>query len=511
MTTHSTFHLKPVEGITRWLIVISVMLVAVIEVLDTTIVNVALSHMMGALGATRDQITWVLTSYIVSAAIVMPLTGFLVDLFGRKRFLLICIAGFLIASMLCGLSQSLFQIVVFRIMQGLFGAALIPLSQYILLDTFSTEEHGKAMAIWGIGIMVGPICGPTLGGYITDLWNWRWIFYINVPFCLMAFLMAVQVVQETPIRPREIDWAGIFWMALGIGCLQIFLDRGQTEDWFESKLIIAMMAGATICLTVFVVRGLNRKNNVINLHLFANSNFTYGCILMVMFAMSMFSTITLQPIMMQQLMSYSPQNAGLVMAPRGLSSAITMLFVGRFITMFDPRIFIIVGLFDSVYTSYLMSQFNLQTSFEVMAWVSFIQGVGIGLFFVPLTTLTLSMLPSSAQAEGSGLFNFARNLGISIGISLISTFVARSSQVNWNYLIEKFSTSSPNFQNWLAHHGMNMQDPHTIAFMSLQIAQQSSMVAFVNAYWLIGLCYLVTIPLVFFLKKPAVIKPVMME
>ncbi len=495
-----------VTGLTRWLIVVSVMLVAIIEVLDMTIVNVALSPMMGALGATQDQITWVLTSYIVSAAIVMPLTGYLVEVVGRKRLLLINIIGFMGASLLCGLSHSLTQIVVFRILQGIFGASLIPLSQYILLDTFLPEERGKAMAIWGIGIMVGPILGPTLGGYITDTANWRWIFFINLPVCILAFFMALQVIIETPRIHKTTDWVGLFWMVLGVGCLQLFLDRGQTEDWFESKFIILMAILSVFALTLFIIRGLKVSHNIINLKLFLDYNFSTGCFVMVIFSMGVFSLIALQPLMVQQLMDYPAKIAGLSMAPRGLSSALAMLFIARYISVVDPRLFIASGLLVSALTSYAMSHFTLQTSFNMITMVSLIQGFGIGLFFVPLSTSVFATLDSSKQAEAAGLFNFGRNLGTSIGISITSTLLARYTQLNWGYLSAHFSIENPNFQWFLQQHHWTVQDPKALAYLSRELARQSSMLAFINIYWLLAVSFLFAIPFVFLLKKTTVHK-----
>lgn len=499
------------QGMTRWLITIAVMLVAVIEVLDMTIVNVALEPMMGALGATRDQITWVLTSYIISAAIVMPLTGFLVDRLGRKKLLLINIIGFMITSALCGVAQSLMQIVFFRVLQGVFGAALIPLSQYIMIDTFSKEERGMAMAIWGIGIMVGPILGPTLGGYITDTLNWRWIFFINIPVCVIAFFMSLQFVKETVTKAREVDWLGLTLMILGVGCLQFVLDRGQTADWFESYSIIFSAIICVIALTTFIVRGKSYAKNIIKLQLFKDYNFTICCIVLVMFCMGLFSIVAMQPIMMQQLMDYPAKIAGLVMAPRGLTSAIAMLVVSRTITRFDPRFFVITGLFILAITAYWMSHFNLTTSYAVMSSVSLLQGFGVGFFFVPLSTLAFVTLPAELQAEGAGLFNFARNLGTSLGISMVSTFVARSTQTNWNYVVSQLHVNKPSLQQFLTEHHWTLARPDALAYFLKQINLQSSMVAFVNAYWMIAVCFLLGLPLMFLLKRPKEVKLVIGE
>lgn len=504
MQPANTSHQASIEpGITRWLIVFAVMLVAVIEVIDMTIVNVALTPLMGALGATSDQVTWVLTSYIVAAAIVMPLTGFLVDIIGRKRLLLIDIVGFMIASILCGLSTSLSQMVLFRVLQGLFGASLIPLSQYILIDTFPPQDRNKIMAVWAMGIMAGPIMGPTLGGYLIDTFNWRWIFFINPPFCLVAFFMALQTVKETPIKKLDVDWLGLFLMAFGIGCLQIMLDRGQTEDWFASPIIIVLAISSLISLMLFLVRGIPLgEKNIINLTLFANSNFSISAIMLVLFSMGFFGIIALQPIMVQNIMQYPASTTGLLMAPRGLTSMLGMIIVGRFGSWLDLRLFLCIGLLISIITTYWMSQFNLEASFAVMAFVNFAQGLGIGFFMVPAATIAYSTLQSKYFAEGSGLANFSRSLGTSVGISLSSTYVIRKSQINWNYLASHLSSDNPYLQTFLQSRHWDMHSHQTIAYFSNQLFKQASMVAFVNTYRAIAIIFFLIFPLIFLLKKP---------
>lgn len=492
-----------VDNLTKWLIAFSVILVTVIEVLDMTIVNVALPHMMGALGANTDQITWVLTSYIVASAIVMPLTGFLVGFFGRKQILLICISGFLVSSLLCGISTSLTEMVIFRITQGMFGSLLIPLSQYILIETFPENERGKAMALWGIGVMVAPILGPTLGGIITESWNWRWIFFINIPVCALAFLMIFQLLKQSEQIKRKIDWISLTWMFLGVGCLQTFLDRGQTEDWFESKLIISLMMISFISLTIFIYRSLKYPNPLINLRVFKDINFAQSCFMVLCFGGAFFSIIVLQPIMMQNLMGYSPYYAGLVMAPRGLTSAITMIFIPKLLSKIDARWLMAIGLLILSYSSFLMSGFTLTSSFKYMSIVSAIQGVGVGAFFVPLSTIAFSNLPTDQQAEGSGLYNFTRNIGMSIGISAASTFYVRSSQMNWNNLISNLSLTNVNLQNWLNQQFASIHDPYIIAYLTTQLSKQANMIGFINTYWLIGAALLMIAPLTFLLKRPA--------
>lgn len=486
----------------RWLVVIAVMIAAIIEVLDITIVNVALSRMMGSFGATQDEIAWVVTSYIVSAAIVMPLTGLLVDLLGRKRLLLISIIGFTITSVLCGLSQSLFQIVTARVLQGVFGASLIPLSQYILIDTFPPEEQSKAMAVWGTGVMSGPILGPMVGGYITDALSWHWIFFINVPVGIIAFLLAVRVITETPTRKRVIDWIELVWFIIGIGCLQIFLDRGQIDDWFESSHITLLALIAIFAIIMFSVRSLKNGNSVINLRLFKDYHFTMCSIMITIFSMGLFGLIVLQPLMLQTLMNYPAKTAGLVMAPREITTAIGMALVAAFANKIDPRVFVIAGFLFSGWSSYLMSQLDLTASFSSMVLLVLIQGVGTGLFFVPLATLGFSTLSGKQHAEASGVFNFFRNLGTSIGVSLINTYFSWQSQIHWNHLSGFLNPTNIDFQNSLDRFNWSLHDPPAMIYYIGQLSKQSHVLAFINAYWLIAIGFLVCIPLVFFLKKP---------
>ncbi len=486
----------------RWLITITIMLVAIIEVLDMTIVNVSLPHMMGALGATSDQITWVLTSYIVSAAIVMPLTGMLVDRLGRKPLLIISIIGFLIASMLCGAAMTLSQIVFFRMLQGIFGAPLVPLSQYVLRDTYPPDKQGDAMAIWGIGIMTAPILGPTLGGYITEISSWRWVFYINIPVCVIAFFMALRYIQDTPIKKIPIDWLGLILMASGIGCLQILLDRGNSSDWFSSNVIIILAIISAICLTTFIIRGFNKANNIVNIRLFTERNFAIATLLITTFCISIFGVMSSLPYMLEHLMNYSTATTGLVMAPIGIVSAIGMQIGTRLMYRFGYRIVVSSAILIMSLATYLMSGYNLNMGITTILIPSLIQGLGMGFFFVPLATFAFAYLPEKYVAQASGLFTFGRSLGSSIGISIISTIVAREAQINWNRLGGHIQQTSGNLQQWLATTHLQLSDPLTIHRLSIELSRQSQMIAFIDAFKAISIAFLCITPLVFLLKAP---------
>lgn len=489
----------------RILITIAVMLVAIIEVLDMTIVNVALPPMMGSLSANSDQITWVMTSYIVSAAIFMPLTGFLVNYMGRKRLLLLNIIGFLIASVLCGLSVNLVQMVIFRTLQGIFGASLVPLSQLILNNSYVPEKRGQAMAIWGMGIMAAPVLGPTLGGYITDTLNWRWIFYINVPVCLLAFMLCLQVITESPIKKQKIDWLGMFLMATGIGCLQIFLDRGNSENWFESTQIVLYSVIMVVCLTTFIIRGLRKTDNIINLKVFANRNFALSFTIILTYCASFFGIIALQSLMLENLMGYPTITAGELMAPRGLASFISMAAVANLITRIDPRKIIAVGLILSIIGTYAMTSFSLESSTGFIIWTSAIQGFGMGMFFVPLSTIAFSSLAKKDIAEASGLFSFGRSLGQSIGISIYSTILSRENQINWNHLVGYINEYNVSFQIWQAKIQHLLPENAMYQLLAGLISKQAGMIAFIDCYWMATLTIFVTLLLLFFMARPKVV------
>lgn len=498
MTTH-TYITDPFE---RWMITISVMLVAVLEVIDMTIVNVALPNMMGALGANADQITWVLTSYIVSSAICMPLTGFLVTRLGRRRLLLINIVGFLISSMLCGMSVTLPQMVFFRTLQGIFGATLVPMSQYILRDSFPPNEQGKAMAIWGIGIMAGPVLGPTIGGYITESMNWRWIFYVNVPVCIMAFLMTLKFISETPRSKPFIDWPGLFLMAVGIGAFQIFLDQGNEYNWFDSNGILILFLISVYTLSYFIARGWYYPRNIINLHLFKDRNFCVATLVLTFYCMIVFGLLTLQPIMMQNFLNYPVLTTGLIMAPRGFASALSMVIVAKLMGKVDLRVLIIVGLILSAVGTYVMTETSLYMSEPYLIWSGVIQGLGMGLIFVPLSALALSTINPQHTAEGSGLFSFGRSMGSSIGISILSTIVTQETQINWNVLGGHIYQGNPNFNQWLTYSNLTLTNPNTPPILGYMLNNQASMIAFVDAYWITFWGFLFMIPLVMLLQPP---------
>ncbi|MGH8415544.1 MAG: DHA2 family efflux MFS transporter permease subunit, partial [Gammaproteobacteria bacterium] len=401
------------------LITIAVMLGTLLQVLDTTIVNVSLPNMQGSLSASQDQISWVLTSYIVGAAIMTPPTGWLAGRFGRKHIYIISMLGFLAASFLCGTATSLLEIVLLRVLQGLFGATMVPISQAILLDSYPREKHGMAMAIFGMGIMLGPILGPVLGAYLTDYYSWRWVFFINIPVGILAVLMTLAYVHETPInRERRFDGWGFLFLSIAIGALQMMLDRGERKDWFNSAEVLIEFGLVLTGLWLFFVHTFKKKNSYIDLSLFKDRNYLIGNVIGFTIFISLFSIMSLIPQLVQNLLDYPVIITGLVLMPRGIGTMISMIIVGRLSNKMDPRLNMAVGLFLMALSMYFMSGFDTNISTWPIVWTGFIQGIGMGQVIVPLMTVTFSTLPTQQRTEGTGVYNLVRNIGGSVGISI---------------------------------------------------------------------------------------------
>lgn len=488
-------------SVEKWLITATVMLVAVMEVLDITIVNVAMQQMMGTFGATVSEITWVVTAYVVASAIVMPLTGFLVDTFGRKRILLVNIIGFMITSILCGFSTSLFEIIIFRALQGVFGASLIPLSQFILRDTFPKKELGKAMAVWAMGIMVGPILGPTLGGFITEHLSWHWVFFINVPVCIIAFVLTLSMIKETPLHRKPIDWLGIASLAIGVGSLQTFLEEGHRYDWFASHTILILALVAVFGIAVFIVRSNNNPNSVIDMSIFKDRQFISCSLLMGVFSAILFGALILQPLMTEILMNYPPSQAGLIMAPRGIASLLFMPFIPILLKRFNAKLIIAVGILLTSAGTYVMAKWNLSINMGKMAAETMLQGVGMSMVFGPLSTIVFETLPHEKIAAASGMFSFARNIGLSVGVALLTTVLSNQSQVNWNRLGGHITTMNTALHHWLDVQHLSIHDPIAIHRLADLLNQQSGMIGYLDVYWLAAVLFVIILPMVLLIKK----------
>lgn len=487
--------------VNRWLIVVTIMLVAILEVLDSTIVNVALPSMMPSLGADQEKVTWVLTSYVVAAAVMLPLTGFLTNRIGQKRLLLIDICGFMISSVLCGLTSDLSMMVFFRLCQGAFGAAMIPISQAVLRQTFPIEEQGKAMAIWGLGIMVAPVLGPTLGGFITEHASWRWIFYINLPFCLIGFVMASVFIKETKRIHQKIDWLGMVCMFIGIGCLQVFLDQGNSHNWFESNLILMLLIISITASVYFILRSLTNRHPVIKLEIFKDRNFTICTITLAVFAACVFGFLALEPIMLQTTFGYTALVAGITMSPMGLASAFTMMLSAGLIRFINVKRLISMGLLLCACGIYYMSHLSLQAAQWNFIVANTFIGAGMGLVMVPLTTYSLMTLKKQDITEGAGLFAYGRMLGSSIGISLLSTLVTRETQINWNRLGGHINHFNNNLHHWLNAQELSLTTPKSYAILANTLHGNASIIAFLDSYLLITVTLLLLIPFIYCLKR----------
>jgi MFS transporter, DHA2 family, multidrug resistance protein len=491
------------KGMNLALITFGTMLATFMQALDSTIANVALPHMQGNFAASQDQITWVLTSYIVAAAIMTPPTGWLSNRFGRKRLFMLSVAGFTVASVLCGLAGSLTQMVIYRVLQGLFGAALVPLSQATLLDSYPRERHGSAMAIWGLGAVVGPVLGPTLGGWLTDNYSWRWVFYINVPFGVLAFLVISSAVPETKLnRALRFDVFGFAMLSLAVASLQMFLDRGELKDWFGSTEIITEAVLAGVFFYVFLVHTFTTDQPFINPKLLKDRNFSVSLLFMAVVGIVVFATLALMPPFLQTLMDYPVFTVGLLLAPRSLGTMLAMLVVGRILSRLDARIPLIIGLLLCVYSLWWMEDFSLDMPSQDIVVSGMIQGFGVGFIWVSVSTIAFSTLPPAMRNEAAGLFNLMRNIGASAGISGVTALLTENTQIVHSVLVEQVTHFNPLFQNPAVQHFWNLRTPAGLAALNAEVTRQAAMIAYLDDFKLIMLITLVLVPFVFLITSP---------
>ena len=502
-----------IPAVNKWIVAMTVMVPTFIEVMDISVVNVSLPHIQGSLNAGLDEVTWVLTSYLVSNAIIIPITGWLSSVFGRKRYLLFSISLFTVSSLVCGSAPSLKVLIIARIFQGLGGGGLQPLSQAILFETFPVAEHGLAMAVFGMGVVMAPILGPVVGGWITDTLSWRWVFYINLPVGLLAIVLALIFIYDPAYIRRKIfsiDTKGIFLLTIGIGALQIVLDKGQRDDWFSSRFILYMSILAGVALVLFVIVELTAEHPVVNLRAFRERSFTAGNIIIFTGFGCMFSSFVLLPLYAQKLMGYTAFWAGLVLFPGGVASFIIMPVAGILLRKgVNPRYLLAIGLGIMAYAIWLMSDFNLQADFVAVAMPRLIQGFGLGLFFVPVTTATFMNIPKEETGNASGIFNLLRNLGGSFGVALSSTMLAQQTQVHQSFLVEKITPYQPAFQiryqqilEWLRLHQPSLAyDKNVMAFIYQEILRQASMLAFNDSFRALAISTAVLIPLTLLFRR----------
>src|SRR5215472_3389223 len=438
-------------NINPWIIAVSVMLATFMEVLDTSVVNVSLPHIAGSLSATIDEATWTVTSYLVANAIILPMTGWLASTFGRKRLLMISVIGFTAASFLCGLAPTLGSLIFFRIIQGATGGALQPLSQAVLLEAFPPSERGKAMGFWGLGVVVAPILGPVLGGWLTDNYSWRWVFYINIPVGVASLVMTKMFIFDPPYLRQEsrgVDYWGIGMLALGIGALQILLDKGQEDDWFQSHFMVALAIIAAVMLVAFVIHELRTDDPVVDLRVFKERSYAVGVFLMTVVGFVLYGSLVLLPIMLQTLLGYPSLQAGIAMAPRGVGAFFMMPITGMMTGRFDPRKLLSIGLIVGGLTLIWLSKLNLNAGYWDIFWPQLIQGVGMSLLFVPLTTVSMDPIPRERMGNATSLFNLMRNIGGSIGIAVTGTMIARHTQSNIATLGTHVSQFDPHTQSY---------------------------------------------------------------
>lgn len=500
MTIQTT--LVPENSIDHRIITLSVMLATIMQALDSTIANVALPHMQGSLAATQDQMAWVLTSYIVAAAISIPLMGWLAGYAGRKLVFLTSIAGFTIASVLCGIATTLPEIVIFRLLQGICGAALVPLSQAILFDINSEQNFGKAMAIWGVGVTIGPILGPALGGWLTENYNWRWVFYINVPIGILAFAGLYFFLPETPFKKSRFDFFGFLTLSLGVGALQMMLDRGELKDWFSSNEIITEGLFSALGFYLFIIHTLTFKHPFLNPGLFKDRNFMVGNILIFVIGVVLFATLALIPPMLQNQLNYPVVTAGLVTAPRGAGTMLGMIVVGRLIGRIDSRYIMAMGLLLTALSLKQMTTYSLLSDSWAIISAGIVQGFGIGLAYVPLSTIAFSSLQSAMRNEGTALFNLMRNLGSSIGISIVEALLTQNTQIVHSELSEHIVPYNAAANSaYIANH-IDIGTRAGIAALNNMITNQATMIAYIDDYQLMMVITLCVVPLLFLLRKP---------
>ena len=500
--------------VNRWLASASVLTGTFMVVLDSTVVNVSLPHIAGSLSASVEESTWALTSYLAANAVILPMTGWLANHFGRKRLLLLAVTGFTIASFLCGFAPTLGFLIVCRVVQGASGGMMQPLSQAVMLESFPPEERGEAMALWGLGIVVAPIFGPVLGGWLTDNYSWRWIFYINIPVGVVAWAMISRFIFDPPYirrRSESIDYWGIGLLTVGIATLQIGLDKGQEDDWLASHLIASLLAVAAVSLVLLVIRELRTSHPVIDLGVFANRTYGVGIGLIALMGFVLYGSLMLLPIMLQTLMGYPPLQAGIAMAPRGIGMLLVTPVVGVLISRVDARKLLAAGFLISAGTLYWFAKLNLDVGYWDIFWPQLVQGIGFGMLFVPLTTTTMDPIRNEAMGNATSLFNLMRNIGGSVGIAAMATLLARRQQVYVNVLGEHVTPYATGTQQMLAglrgaliERGADVTTATHQAYAVVMgmVQRQAAVLAFLDAFGLLAAIFFLLTPFVLLMSRP---------
>jgi len=503
------------RNINPWFAVLAVAPGTFMEVLDSTVVNVSIPHIGGSLGVTNEEATWTITTYLVANAVVLPVTGWLANYFGRRRLFLFCLITFTLTSVLCGSAPNLSALLFFRVLQGMSGGILVPISQAIMMESFPGRQRGRAMAAFSVVIIIAPIIGPILGGWITDNYSWRWIFYINIPVGALAYLLTSSFVFDPHYIRRgssRIDYIGLGLLSLGLASLEIVLDNGQLKDWFSSSFIQYFSWIAAISLVAMVYWELTTKDPVVNLRLFKDRNFSAGVLLMAALGMVLYGSIILQPIYLQTLMGYTALLSGLTLAPRGLASLTLAPLSGALTERKDPRFLVVFGVLCSAFPLvFMMSHWNLQTDFRTLTLPNLIQGAGLVFLFVPLTTATMAYIPNEKIGMASGIYNLVRNVGGSAGIALVNTMMARRIQFHHARLIENINPTDletqqafQSVQQFLLSRGhpANVQPQSVYGMLYGEIMRQSSMLAFIDCFWFLGMLFFMMLPLLLLMRKP---------
>jgi DHA2 family multidrug resistance protein len=504
-------------AVNPWIIALAVTLATFMEVLDTSIANVALPHIAGSLSAGTDESTWVLTSYLVSNAIVLPLSGWVSSIIGRKRFYMTCVAIFTVSSLLCGFAPNLGMLIFFRVLQGAGGGGLQPSEQAILADTFPPAKRGMAFAVYGIAVVMAPAIGPTLGGWITDNYTWRWIFFVNIPVGILSLLLTSRLIQDPPYLKRKklselkVDYIGLGFVALGLGTLQIVLDKGQRDDWFESHfiLILSLISAASLLFVIFWEW--RQKDPVIDLDLFKERTFASANLMMFMLGFALLGSTLMLPLFMQTLLGYTAEQAGMALSPGGFTIMLLMPLVGFLLSRYDARRLMAFGLVVLSFSLFHMTSFDLGVDFRTVVFARMIQSAGMAFLFVPINTAAYAYLPREKNNAASGLMNLARNIGGSVGISVVTTMLDRRAQYHQHRLSSHLSRSNPQFQSLLQGmartleaRGFSAADAMHKAYGLVQstLFRQANMLAYIDNFWLLGAAILAMIPLVFLMKRP---------
>ena len=503
-------------AVNPWIIALAVTLATFMEVLDTSIANVALPHIAGSLSAGQDESTWVLTSYLVSNAIVLPLSGWLSSIVGRKNFYMGCVALFTISSFMCGLAPNLAVLIVCRVLQGVGGGGLQPSEQAILADTFPPAKRGMAFAVYGMAVVTAPAIGPTLGGWITDNFSWRWIFFINIPVGILSILLTSRLIQDPPYFKRRklnethIDYIGLGFVALGLGTLQVVLDKGQREDWFESHFIVILSVIAALSLIFVIFWEWKHKDPIIDLHLFRDRTFGISNLLMFMLGFALLGSTLLLPLFSQTLLGYTAQQAGLALMPGGFAIILLLPLVGFLLSRYTPRWLLMFGLIVLSYSLFHMTKFDLDIDFRTVAGARVLQAVGMAFLFVPINTAAYAFLPRDKNNAASGLMNLARNIGGSVGISVVTTMLDRRTQKHLTDLAGNLNPSNPSLQAMLQGatkamqaHGASAAEASKQAYALVQgtVQRQAVMLSYIDCFWFLGVAILCMIPAVFLIKK----------